>query len=119
MTSIVYQVLEKCLKLLFESRDLSLVKSYVQRQFKKLIDGKVNIQDYTFAKEYRGREYYRPGGSAPALELTKCVTKWGQVYSSLLFYSLFVCLFVYLLLSDHLWQWTDVLSRDQGSVSPM
>lgn len=50
---------------------MSLVKSYVQRQFRKLLDGRVNLQDFTFAKEYRGREYYRPGASVPALELTK------------------------------------------------
>ena len=65
------QVLEKALHLLFKSRDVSVVKSYVQLQFRKILDGKVNIQDFTFAKEYRGREYYRPGASVPALELTK------------------------------------------------
>lgn len=67
------QVLEKSLHMLFTSRDMSLVKSYVQRQFRKLLDNNVNIQDFTFAKEYRGRENYRPGASVPALELTKCV----------------------------------------------
>lgn len=67
----MFQVLEKSLCLLFASRDVSLVKTYVQRQFRKLLDGQVNIQDFTFAKEYRGREYYRPGACVPALELTK------------------------------------------------
>lgn len=65
------QVLEKSLHLLFKTRDVSLVKSYVQRQFRKLMEGKVNIQDFIFAKEYRGREFYRPGASVPALELAK------------------------------------------------
>lgn len=64
-------MLEKSLHLLFKSRDVSVVKSYVQRQFRKLLDGRVNIQDFTFAKEYRGREHYRPGACVPALELTK------------------------------------------------
>ena len=64
-------MLEKSLRLLFQSRDVSVVKSYVQLQFRKILDGKVNIQDFTFAKEYRGREYYRPGASVPTLELTK------------------------------------------------
>ena len=67
----VGKVLEKALRLLFESRDVSLVKSYVQQQFRKVLGGKVNLRDLTFAKEYRGREYYRPGASVPALELTK------------------------------------------------
>ncbi len=65
------QVLEKSLHILFKTRDLSLVKSFVQRQFKKLFDDKVNIQDFTFAKEYRGHQYYRPGALVPALELSK------------------------------------------------
>jgi len=47
------------------------VKSYVQRQFKKLLEGNVNIQDFVIAKEYRGRDYYSPGASVPALHLTR------------------------------------------------
>ena len=65
------QVLEKSLRLLFSSRDLSQVKTYVQRQCSKLLDGHVSIQEYTFAKEYRGKSNYRPGACVPALELTK------------------------------------------------
>ena len=64
-------MLEKSLQLLFKSRDVSMVKSYVQLQFRKILDGKINIQDLTFAKEYRGRQYYRSGASVPALELAK------------------------------------------------
>ncbi len=48
-----------------------MVKSFVQLQFRKILDAMVNIQDFTFAKEYRGREYYRPGASVPALELAR------------------------------------------------
>lgn len=65
------QVLEKSLCLLFKCRDVSVVKCYVQREFRKLLEGRVNIQEFTFAKEYRGRQYYRPGARVPALELTK------------------------------------------------
>jgi DNA polymerase zeta len=63
--------LEKSLKLLFSSKDVSQVKAYVQRQFSKVLEGRVDLNDYTFAKEYRGRQYYRPGAAVPALELTK------------------------------------------------
>ena len=65
------QILEKSLKLLFSTKDVSLVKSYVQRQCCKILDGRVSIQDFVFAKEYRGRSGYRPGACVAALELAK------------------------------------------------
>lgn len=64
-------MLEKCLKILFDTKDVSLIKKYVQRQFHKILAGRVNIQDLTFAKEYRGASGYRPGACVPALELTR------------------------------------------------
>ena len=64
-------MLEKSLRLLYSSKDMSLVKNYVQRQFKKVLEGRVDLKDYTFAKEYRGKAYYRPGAAVPALEITK------------------------------------------------
>ena len=65
------QILEKSLRTLFETRDLSLVKKYVQRQCSKLMEGRASIQDFTFAKEYRGMNSYKPGACVPALELTR------------------------------------------------
>lgn len=65
------QILEKSLRTLFETRDLSLVKKYVQRQCSKLMEGRASIQDFTFAKEYRGMKSYKPGACVPALELTR------------------------------------------------
>ncbi len=67
------QVLEKSLHILFTTRNVSLVKKYVQRQCGKVLDERGNLQEYMFAKEYRGKEYYRPGACVPALELTKYV----------------------------------------------
>ncbi|XP_017786334.1 PREDICTED: DNA polymerase zeta catalytic subunit [Nicrophorus vespilloides] len=69
----VSKMLEKCIKLLFETRDVSLIKKYVLRQFDKLMMNKVSIQDLTFAKEFRGIAGYKPSACVPALELTK---KW-------------------------------------------
>ncbi|XP_058514090.1 DNA polymerase zeta catalytic subunit isoform X2 [Ochotona princeps] len=67
----VSKMLERSLKLLFETRDISLIKQYVQRQCMKLLEGKASIQDFIFAKEYRGSFSYRPGACVPALELTR------------------------------------------------
>uniref|UniRef100_A0A673FL04 DNA polymerase zeta catalytic subunit n=1 Tax=Sinocyclocheilus rhinocerous TaxID=307959 RepID=A0A673FL04_9TELE len=67
----VAKILERSLKLLFESRDISQVKQYVQRQCAKVLEAKASMQDLIFAKEYRGSGSYRPGACVPALELTR------------------------------------------------
>ncbi|XP_056619644.1 DNA polymerase zeta catalytic subunit [Triplophysa dalaica] len=67
----VAKILERSLKQLFESRDISVVKQYVQRQCVKVLEAKASMQDLTFAKEYRGSGSYRPGACVPALELTR------------------------------------------------
>lgn len=67
------QMLEKTIRLLFESKDVSLVKNYICRQFTKILSGRINIQDLIFAKEFRGLSGYKPGACVPALELTR---KW-------------------------------------------
>ncbi|KAJ8355995.1 hypothetical protein SKAU_G00187890 [Synaphobranchus kaupii] len=67
----VSKVLERSIKLLFETRDISQVKQYVQRQCAKILEAKASMQDLTFAKEYRGSNSYRPGACVPALELTR------------------------------------------------
>lgn len=67
------QILEKSLRLLFESRDVSLVKRFVTRQFGKVLSGRVSVQELTFAREYRGAAGYRPTACVPALELAKSV----------------------------------------------
>uniref|UniRef100_A0A0B7JWS1 DNA polymerase n=1 Tax=Bionectria ochroleuca TaxID=29856 RepID=A0A0B7JWS1_BIOOC len=43
---------EKALRMLFESADLSRIKSYFREQCRKIIRGHVSIQDFCFAKEY-------------------------------------------------------------------
>jgi DNA polymerase zeta len=64
------------LRILFETKNVSLVKKYVVRQFDKIVTGRVSLQDLTFAKEYRGASGYRPGACVPALELAR---KWTAV----------------------------------------
>jgi len=65
------KILEKTLRILFDTADLSLVKRYVQAQFRKVLSGLVAVQEVTFAKEFRGIGGYRPGAMVPALELTR------------------------------------------------
>lgn len=66
-----FQMLEKTLKLLFETLDVSIVKKYICRQFSKILSGRANIQDLIFAKEFRGIDGYKPNACVPALELTR------------------------------------------------
>ncbi|XP_011498126.1 PREDICTED: DNA polymerase zeta catalytic subunit [Ceratosolen solmsi marchali] len=67
----VAKILEKTLRILFETKDLSLVKQYVTRQLDKILTHRVSIQDLIFAKEFRGMKGYKPTACVPALELTK------------------------------------------------
>ena len=53
----VAKMMEASLRLLFEQRDLSAVKSYLQRQWIKVIQGRVNLSDFIFAKEVRLGSY--------------------------------------------------------------
>uniref|UniRef100_A0A182VW29 DNA polymerase zeta catalytic subunit n=1 Tax=Anopheles minimus TaxID=112268 RepID=A0A182VW29_9DIPT len=72
---VVAKMLEKVLRILFETCDVSKVKQYTCRQFTKILEGRVNLQDFIFAKEFRGESGYKPGACVPALELTR---KWKQ-----------------------------------------
>ena len=44
-------------RLLFRSQDLSKVKEYCWRSWTKILEGRVSIQDFTFAKEVRMGTY--------------------------------------------------------------
>ncbi|KAM4522166.1 DNA polymerase zeta catalytic subunit isoform 2-T2 [Odontesthes bonariensis] len=74
----VSKILERSIKLLFETRDISQVKQFVQRQCLKVLDGRASMQDLTFAKEYRGSGSYRPGACVPALELTRRMMSYDR-----------------------------------------
>ena len=90
---IIIQVLEKSLLLLFEHKDVSLVKQYVQRQLLKVLQGRVSLQDLTFAKEYRGARGYKPGACVPALHLARLgFTSSFVVFCGVCSVSSFVCL---------------------------
>ncbi|KAF7548333.1 hypothetical protein G7Z17_g7120 [Cylindrodendrum hubeiense] len=56
---------EKALRLLFETADLSQIKTYFQQQCEKLMRNTVSVQDFCFAKEVR-LGTYSDKGTAPA-----------------------------------------------------
>lgn len=67
------KMLERCIKILFTMRDVSQVRTYLQRQITKMLSGRVGLQDYIFAKEFRGMMGYKPGACVPALEIARSV----------------------------------------------
>ncbi|XP_043488413.1 DNA polymerase zeta catalytic subunit isoform X1 [Polistes fuscatus] len=67
----VSKILEKSLKILFDTSDISLLKKYLIRQFNKILCRRVSIEDLTFAKEFRGLDGYKTNAVVPALELTR------------------------------------------------
>lgn len=63
---------EKALKILFRTSDLSQVKSYFQEQCAKIMNGRISIQDFLFAKEVKLGTYSDRGPLPPgALIATK------------------------------------------------
>ncbi|KAH8728931.1 hypothetical protein GQ44DRAFT_818764 [Phaeosphaeriaceae sp. PMI808] len=63
---------EKALKILFRTADLSQVKSYFQEQCSKIMQGRISIQDFLFAKEVKLGNYSDRGPPPPgALIATK------------------------------------------------
>ncbi|KAJ3013423.1 DNA polymerase zeta [Thoreauomyces humboldtii] len=47
------KMMEDCLKTLFRTKDLSEVKAYVYRQFKKILENRISLQDFIIAKEVK------------------------------------------------------------------
>ncbi|KAE8374406.1 hypothetical protein BDV26DRAFT_43415 [Aspergillus bertholletiae] len=62
---------EKALKLLFRTVDLSQVKRYFQKQCTKILQGRVSIQDFCFAREVKLGRYSDRGLPPGALISTK------------------------------------------------
>ncbi|KIO08270.1 hypothetical protein M404DRAFT_22870 [Pisolithus tinctorius Marx 270] len=58
---------EACLKILFRTQDLSLVKQYCCRTWSKILRNKVSFQDFIFAKEVRMGTYSERGPPPPGV----------------------------------------------------
>ena len=63
--------MKKSIRILFETKNVSLVKSYVQKQLVKIMEEKTFLKEFIFAKEYRGINNYKAGACVPALSLTR------------------------------------------------
>ncbi|RKP00368.1 hypothetical protein CXG81DRAFT_2697, partial [Caulochytrium protostelioides] len=50
---VVAKSMEVCLKLLFRTQDLSLIRRYLTRQWAKLMLGRCSVQDFVIAKEVK------------------------------------------------------------------
>ncbi|OZJ05850.1 hypothetical protein BZG36_00882 [Bifiguratus adelaidae] len=57
----VQKMMETSLKILFRHQDLSQLKAYLQRQWRKILAGRVSIQDFIFAKEVKLGSYSERG----------------------------------------------------------
>ena len=56
---------------MFTTNDEHRLRQYLEAQFQKILLGNVNLSDFTFAREYRGRSGYRPGAVVPALAIAE------------------------------------------------
>ena len=56
----VQKMLEATIRVLFTTRDLSQVRRYLERTWRKILAGRVSVQDFVFAKEVRLHAYRGP-----------------------------------------------------------
>jgi DNA polymerase elongation subunit (family B) len=68
---VVQKMMEKVIRLVFENRDLSIVKSYCTKQWQKILEERVNIKDFIFAKEVKLGKYKREDMLPPAAIVAK------------------------------------------------
>ncbi|CAF3084938.1 unnamed protein product [Rotaria sp. Silwood2] len=66
---IVSKILQQSLKLLFQTKDITRVRRYVQFECEKILTNRFNLLDFIFAKEYRGKSRYHPLAPVPALRI--------------------------------------------------
>jgi DNA polymerase zeta len=67
--SIVSKILQQSLQLLFQTKDITRVRLYVQSECRKILNNHLNLLDFIFAKEYRGKSKYHPAAPVPALRI--------------------------------------------------
>ncbi|KAI3909099.1 hypothetical protein MKW92_026579 [Papaver armeniacum] len=62
---VVSKTLEQSLRLYFEQQDIFKVKVYLQRQWTRILSGRISLQDFVFAKEVRLGTYSARASSLP------------------------------------------------------
>ncbi|XP_022897924.1 DNA polymerase zeta catalytic subunit isoform X3 [Olea europaea var. sylvestris] len=60
----VSKTMEQSLRIFFEHQNIDMVKSYLQRQWARIISGRASFEDFVFAKEVRLGTYSARGASA-------------------------------------------------------
>ncbi|KAF9091413.1 DNA polymerase zeta, partial [Mortierella sp. GBA35] len=61
----VQKIMETCIKTMFRTQDLSLVKAYLVRQLGKILEGRVPVPDLMFGKEVKLGRYSEKGVPPP------------------------------------------------------
>ena len=68
----IFQTLEEVIRMLFAPNiDYAEIRKVVETRFEDVLSGNINIRELIFAKEYRGREGYRPNARVPALQIAR------------------------------------------------
>lgn len=68
-TTGMQKIMKKSIELLFKTKDVSQVKAYVQSQWVKIMQEKVSIQDFCFAKEVKLGTYSEKGAIQPGVKV--------------------------------------------------
>lgn len=74
----VAKIVEQSLRILFTSSDISLVRKYVERQWKRIMSGRISVKDFIFCKEVRLGTYSSSSSSSippAALVATKAMAQ--------------------------------------------
>ncbi|CAA0816819.1 DNA polymerase zeta catalytic subunit [Striga hermonthica] len=71
----VSKMMEQSLRIYFESQDIDKVREYMQRQWTRILSGRISLQDFVFAKEVRLGTYSAGAYSLPpaAIVATKSI----------------------------------------------
>lgn len=71
----VAKILERSIRIMFEEQDLTKVRTYLERQWTRILSGKVSILDFIFAKEVRLGTYSARASTLPpaAIVATKAM----------------------------------------------
>lgn len=65
------RMLEACIRILFTTQDLSLVKSYCQKQWRDILSANVSVHDFVIAKEVRLGKYSENGVPPPGAAVSR------------------------------------------------
>ena len=66
-TRATQKVVERSLRILYETRDLSALKEYLLNQVRHIQQGRVNMRDFLFAPAVKAADKYRGSGPAGAM----------------------------------------------------